>query len=227
MANIQHKNVTDPNIHESKGAATAAIDTVRVSDGAGSGTWKKVDSKGLKNLLGDGGIADKRILTDGTDGFKLVTDVAVGSMVITANVTGFAITAAADPTLMTTTDYALLTGVGAPWVSDHLHEVTFSVNRLTAPVTGVYKIDLWSNISGYPTNTAKLGVKYRVNGGVFSSRTPMTKSTAAGDTGSLNGFGLLDLNAGDYIQLYVASTATGSIVIDNANATLSLVKQTA
>lgn len=36
---IQHAIVTDPNIHEPKGASTALVDTVYVADGLGSGNW--------------------------------------------------------------------------------------------------------------------------------------------------------------------------------------------
>lgn len=39
MANLEHKNIADPNIHEPKGAATAAVGSVYESDGAGSGAW--------------------------------------------------------------------------------------------------------------------------------------------------------------------------------------------
>lgn len=42
MADIQHKNIADPNIHEPKGAAYAAVGTAYVSNGSGSGTWQKV-----------------------------------------------------------------------------------------------------------------------------------------------------------------------------------------
>jgi hypothetical protein len=40
MATVNHKDLTDPNIHESKGVASAAADTMYVADGAGSGAWK-------------------------------------------------------------------------------------------------------------------------------------------------------------------------------------------
>ena len=36
---IQHNAITDPDIHEPKGASTASADQIYVSDGAGSGTW--------------------------------------------------------------------------------------------------------------------------------------------------------------------------------------------
>ena len=38
----EHKNITDPNNHEPKGASVAAIGTVYTSDGAGSGAWSAI-----------------------------------------------------------------------------------------------------------------------------------------------------------------------------------------
>tara|TARA_R110002126_G_C10296455_1_gene486555 strand:+ start:135 stop:746 length:612 start_codon:yes stop_codon:yes gene_type:complete len=35
----EHKNITDPNIHEPKGVATATSGTTYVANGSGSGTW--------------------------------------------------------------------------------------------------------------------------------------------------------------------------------------------
>lgn len=42
MADVQHSTITDPNVHEPKGASTASTNTVYVADGSGSGTWKIV-----------------------------------------------------------------------------------------------------------------------------------------------------------------------------------------
>lgn len=42
MADIQHSAITDPHVHEPKGASTAANNTVYVADGVGSGTWQIV-----------------------------------------------------------------------------------------------------------------------------------------------------------------------------------------
>lgn len=36
---VAHQNIAEANLHESKGVSTAALDTVYVADGAGSGTW--------------------------------------------------------------------------------------------------------------------------------------------------------------------------------------------
>jgi hypothetical protein len=40
MSNVAHKDLTDPNLHESKGVATATAGQVYVADGAGSGVMK-------------------------------------------------------------------------------------------------------------------------------------------------------------------------------------------
>lgn len=42
MTGVQHANVSSANIHECKGANAASVNTVRISDGAGSGSWAKV-----------------------------------------------------------------------------------------------------------------------------------------------------------------------------------------
>lgn len=39
---IEHSVITDPEIHEPKGASSAATDTVYVSNGAGSGAWQLI-----------------------------------------------------------------------------------------------------------------------------------------------------------------------------------------
>jgi len=36
---IQHADITDPDIHEPKGVATASLGQIYIADGAGSGTW--------------------------------------------------------------------------------------------------------------------------------------------------------------------------------------------
>lgn len=45
MAN--HASLTGAELHECKGADSAAANTVRVSDGAGSGTWQKITSDSI------------------------------------------------------------------------------------------------------------------------------------------------------------------------------------
>lgn len=41
MANVQHKDLPNAELHEPKGVSTAAVDSFYVADGAGSGSWKR------------------------------------------------------------------------------------------------------------------------------------------------------------------------------------------
>lgn len=222
---IAHKDITDPNIHEPKGASAALVDTVYVSNGSGSGSWSKVGAGSLQGITSDGGLSGLQLLSDGSDGFVMRRESAYGTMAITNNANNFAVTAAVDPTLQTTTDYVLLTGVGAAWASENLFGVTFNTDRLIAPVTGMYKLDMWANISSYPAS-AFVGARLKVNNTTFSTRFIMSKANAGNDYGQLNGFEMLSLTANDYVQLFVASSVTGNVVFRNVNCLLTLVRAT-
>jgi hypothetical protein len=224
---IQHKDIPDANRHEPKGASSAVANSVYSANGSGSGTWQKVLSNNLNGIAGDSGNANQKIVTNGAGGFQLRRDAVYGVMGISNNTNAFAVSAAADATLNTNTDYALFSGTGAPWVFEVNNEVTFSVDRMIFPVTGVYEVQAWGNITQYPTNTAFVGLKYRLNGTTFSARKQKTKSNSAGDSGVVSAFALFQANAGDFIQLYVASTAAGNLIIQDFNTTIKLLRQTA
>lgn len=225
---IQHKNIADADRHEPKGATTATVNQVYASDGAGSGTWTKIKSPNLQGVAGDAGSSNNKIVTDGGNGFVLRRNAVYGTMAITGNTNAFVVAAAADATLNTNSDYVLFTGTGAPWASENLKEVTFTTNRLTVPVTGLYKIDMWSTIIGWPGTSSKISVKHRINGGTFSTRHPMARTPATvNDPGELTGFGHISLSANDFVQLYVASSAAGNLIFSDLNITLTLVDQTA
>lgn len=221
---VEHKDIGDPNRHEPRGISTAASKTHYVANGAGSGTWQKTDSTELLGLTGDGGVADKHIVTNGLNGFKLVSGSAYGSMAITNNSTNFAVTAVADTTFNTPSQFTLLSGGGAPWAADIVDGVTFSTDKLTVPVTGVYFIDTYLNIGAYPSGTARVSIRYLVNGTTYSSRNPTVKSGGTASEGQLVGFGLINLTAGNTIQLTVASDTTGNLLIKNANVVMRLVR---
>lgn len=42
MATVNHATLTDPNLHEPKGVATATAGQVYIADGSGSGDWKEL-----------------------------------------------------------------------------------------------------------------------------------------------------------------------------------------
>lgn len=226
MAIIQHRDIPEAQLHEPKGASTAPIGTSYVSNGAGTGTWRKIGSDILAGLAGDAGVVGKRLVSNGTNGFSLVTDAAYGTAIITTNTTNFTTVAAADATLKTAAQFQLLTGTGAPWTSQNLSSTTFSLDRLTALVSGMYRVDLSMSVKAFPTATAKLAVKFCVNGVSFNSRNHIAKSNAVGDEEQLSGFVMTPLNANDFVQVFVACSASGALLIHDADFTLTLIKAT-
>lgn len=199
---IEHVSINDPEIHEPKGASTAAANTAYMSDGAGSGTWRQITYSDLANVY------------------------SYGSMVITNNATNFPMTAVADTTFNTTSQFSVLTGTGAPLTSENLYNLTFDTNKLIVPFTGIYKVDAYMNISAYPATNARVAMRYLVNGSVYSTRAPITKASGTGAVGQLTGFGLVALTAGDSIQIALASDSTGNLLIRDFNMALNLVRRT-
>lgn len=227
MADIQHAVIPDIYLHEPKGIVSAGPGTMYVSNGAGSGGWQKADSTNLKDLFGDGGNANLVPVTNGTNGFVFKGRAAYGQMSITNNTNNFALVAATDATLNTNTDYVLYTGTGAPWTASGIEFATsFATDRLTTTIAGVYRLSVYASLSGFPSTSARIGLKYRVDGTGFGARRTMCKSNAAGDDGSLALTELLLLNAGSFIQLYMASTVTGGLVVTDLTCVLELVKAT-
>lgn len=221
---IQHKNIPEAELHESKGVSTAVLNTAYFANGAGSGSWKKVGAETLNGLSGDGGVARLKVVTDGANGFDLYRDYSFGKMHITNNTTPFALTAAADATLNTSSQYVLLTGSGAPFANGTGDGVTFSTNRLTVGYAGVYDLNFWACLTGFPSNTAKVAMKFKINGTTFSDMKVVTKSNSNGDDGILAACDLIQLSANDYIQLYIASDVTGNVVINNSALTMKMIK---
>lgn len=221
---IQHKNIPEAELHEPKGVSTAVLNTAYFANGAGSGTWKKVGAETLNGLSGDGGVARLKVVTDGSNGFDLYRDYAFGKMHITNNSTPFALTAVADTTLNTASQYTLLTGAGAPFANGLEDGVTFSVNKLTANYAGIYDLNFWACLTSFPSNTARVAMKFRINGGTFSDMKVVTKSNSNGDSGIMAACDLIQLAANDYIQLYIASDVTGNVTINNSALTMKMIK---
>lgn len=220
---IEHVAITDPNIHEPKGVAIAGANTVYHADGSGSGTWRKTSSTDLQGVSGDSGVSGKFIVSDGANGFIFRIAEATGAMVITNNSTNAALTAVADNTFNTASQFTLMTGTGFPWTSENLSNVTFNTDRLTVTETGVYLLATYLNINSFPSSSARVAMRFRINGSTFGIRKPTVKSGGAGSELQLIGTELVALNAGDYVQNYIATDATGNILIKDANITIHLV----
>lgn len=222
---IQHKDIPDGNIHEPKGISTAPLNTVYVASGTGTGVYKKVNTSMLEGAGTPA--AGRRILTSGVEGITTVTNFALGSMQIVNNLNSFAIGAASDPTLASSGDYLLFSGNGAPWqVNPATENASFNGNGITVNVTGVWAINCWLDIRSYPSNAAVLAVKYRINGTTFQTGRSQSKASSTNGAANLVFFDHVQLTAGDTLQLYLASTVAGGIIIGSADFTVRLEKGT-
>jgi len=217
---IEHKDIPDTDRHEPKGVSLAVADSSYIANGAASGVWKKVGSPQLQGLSGDSGEIGKHVVSDGAGGFSFKKEDVFGAMAVTNNGITFAMTAIADTTFNTPSQFTLMTGSSFPWASENLQEITFNTNRLIIPIAGTYQVLTYINIGGFPSGTAKLAIRYLINGTTYSTRKPTVKSSGAGAENQLIGFGLLPLAANDFIQLTIASDVTGTLLIRDANVSL-------
>ena len=131
MANINHEVIADPYIHEPKGVASALANKLYVSNGTGSGTWKKLSPSNLLGVTGEG-TAGTFFSVNGTGEFVLLPAPHGGCDFFDA-------TLAAPYTLAATTSYQKL----APTTTAGGNQVLFTEGtnaRLTytgtAPVAG-------------------------------------------------------------------------------------------
>lgn len=145
-------------------------------------------------------------------------------MSTTNNTVPLALTAVADTTFNTASQYTLYTGLPAPFTAALLDGITFSVDRLTVNVSGIYNIQSYSNISAFPSSSARISTRFLINGTTYGSRKPIIKSAVVSDESQLTGFGLIQLNAGDYIQITYASDTTGNLLIKDSSHILTLIK---
>lgn len=135
---IQHRLISDPEIHEPKGISNAPSNTAYHANGNGSGTWKAID----KNSLGipGGNVGDTVVIGNG-DTFTSRNDFAYGSMHIVNNTTPYVWDS--HPTFGSSDQFRYLNGQGCPWTSLTTNtRVLASNGSLTALVAGLYRYDM-------------------------------------------------------------------------------------
>jgi hypothetical protein len=209
MANINHEVIADPYIHEPKGVASALADKVYVSNGTGSGTWKKLSPSSLAGITGNGTVGTF-LSVDGEGNFVLIPAPH-------GQCDFFDATLAAPYTLAATTSYqkiAATTTAGGNAVL--FTEGTNS--RLTYTGTVSVAMYVTYNISMSLTGTAR-DVTFAVykNGVVQDGYSVMNVSTAKH---SCTGATTLYLNTNDYVEVYakIAVNDTLNIYSFNINA---------
>lgn len=138
-----------------------------------------------------------------------------GTRTVTNNSATIAKTAAADPTLFSNTDYTQVTGIFNALPDGELRGITQQANTLTITRAGVYEVMLWASMSTSGSNV-NIAFRFGVNGVIGLARRPIVRLDIANNLGGLCANGLVHLNVGDVVSLWVASTATVALKIIDA-----------
>lgn len=213
----EHVNISDPDIHEPKGVAASPAGKVYVSDGLGSGAWSLAEPKGA-----DTAAVRTMAWSDGLGGTEWVNhpgsihgEIYVAGGAIVVGPTGGTITADVD-----------YRAVGATWTLNpeaylvSLYSDNFSVLANTA---GHYLISAFVTFdTGAVAAGTRYAMKYRVNNSAtLSTRKLVTqKVTAGSDMITITGTALMNLNAGDYVNIMLASSVADTVTVRDAGLTL-------
>lgn len=201
MANINHEVIADPYIHEPKGVASALADKVYVSNGTGSGTWKKLSPSSLAGITGSGTVGTF-LSVDGSGNFVFLpaphgqTDF-------------FDATLAAPYTLSATTSYQKLapttTGQGNPAL------MTEGTNaRITYTGADTVSMAINYNLSLNIGSSAKdVTIAVYKNGAISNGRTVSTTSSSTKI--NMSGMTIVDMATNDYVEIYAKISATDTI----------------
>ena len=198
---IQHKLITDPDIHEPKGIAAATINKVYVSSGAGSGTWQKLSPPQLSGLSTNGA-AGQIIGVDGSGNFTL--NGAPHGQVHFYNIASpYTLTYPAAFTKLAPTT----TAGGVP--SDFTEATTA---RLTYTGTDTVPISISYQVSFDQTTGGARDIEFAIykNGSASNGNSILT--TTSGNKNVVAGFHTINMATGDYVELYCKNDgASGDI----------------
>lgn len=161
MANVQHKDITDANLHEPKGVVAAAAGEVYIADGAGSGAWGFVKPPGTAAAT-----AGQVYVSDGVGGGayqSLVLDSTYGEMYIQGNATATAI-ATVDT----------LTKITAGLTAGSLSGITFSTDHLVAPASSKYLLEATLTFSGVAATAIDWEFDFMINASALGRKVGMS-----------------------------------------------------
>lgn len=137
-----------------------------------------------------------------------------GQLTVSNNSTVIAVTAAVDPTLATNSDYKQVTGIWNAIPHGFNNGVTQQTNSFTITKTGVYRIEMWANVTSSANNT-NVAIRFARNGVITLVRRPRAYIAAANDRLNMGAFGFAELTAGDVLTLWIASDKTSNITIED------------
>lgn len=199
---VQHNVITDPNIHEPKGASTAAANYVYVANGAGSGTWKKVETAQISSGAATNG---QRMIADGAGGVAF-RSTSHGRISFNNVGTPYTLTYPATYTKLAPTTVA--GGSGTEFTEGTTAALTY-----TGGVTQHFHIAC--TISADQTSGANRDIRFKVykNGAPLNS-SEVIQTTISGNKVSTALHADTMMSTNDYLEIYAQNDgASGDIRI--------------
>jgi hypothetical protein len=137
-----------------------------------------------------------------------------GQRAVSLNTTVKAMTAAVDSTLATNSDYSQITGIWNATPDGINSGITQQANTFTIAQAGDYRVEFWATAQSSVNNT-QIAFKFAVGGVLSLQRRPkiFMRNTTEIHPGSA--FGYAHFNVGDVVSLWIASTQTADITIED------------
>ena len=196
MANVEHKNLVDPELHEPKGASTAAAGQVYVADGAGSGAWESA-------AISTGASAGEVYIADGAGSGSFQVASPYGAILYND-------LAGAGTTLTTPTAYTLISAAAS--ATDLVEFTTNGAGRLT--YTGANARHVFGTVDmsfKHSVGTQDVYFAVHKNGSLLGTFEAVIHAT--GTVFERMSFCFdLDVVTNDYVEI-VAKAASGNVVI--------------
>lgn len=192
---VQHAVITDPNIHEPKGIATAAVNTIYKADGLGSGAWEHNPG----SVHGEIYLAGASVSVGPTGG-TITTD---------ADYRNIGPTWTLNPE---TYNVSLYTDNKAAQVAVTGH---YMVHAFATVLSGAAAAGTQYALKYRINNSATLSTRKLVN----------SKETAGAQYIAFSGSALVSLTAGDYVDLMLGSSAIDTVTVTDAGLILVLIHE--
>ena len=192
---LEHSAVTDPNIHEPKGVASASAKKSYLADGLGSGSW----SHNSASMHGNAYV-DNDSISVGATGGTITTD---------AHYSLIGATWTLDSDSQNVTLHSSNAGLEVPVAGTYL--MSMFAHFTTGATAAGTKYALKHRVNA----SATLSVQKLVS----------QSTTAGADSMTLSGTTTITLAAGDYVQLMLGSSTADTVTVVDAALTLVLLNE--
>lgn len=202
---IQHKDIPEAQLHEAKGASTAAADKIYVADGAGSGVWKKIAPTSLSGVTGNGSDL-QHVISDGAGNFYL-SAMAHGSTYFVDITTPYTLTYPAAYTKVAPTT----TATGNPTeVTENTTCKLIYTGTPTRHMRGIASICFSQSVG------ANRDIRFAIykNGSIISNSETISTAQSAIKNNFTMIADITGINTNDYFEVYARNDgASGDIVL--------------